>query len=100
MLPQIQFTGHGIEITEVLRDFIENKFSHLAKHAQQIISVHVTLHVDKLSQIAEAKIHVPHNEVYAKAESEDMYKAVDLLVDKLIRQLEKHSGKEVKNHRR
>jgi putative sigma-54 modulation protein len=93
MLPQIQFTGHGIEITQVLRDFVNDKFERVTKHAQQIISIHVILNVEKLRQIAEAKIHIPHNDIYAQAESEDMYKTIDLLVDKIVRQLEKHRGK-------
>jgi len=93
MLPSIQFTGHGVELTPTLRDFINDKFERLAKHAVQIISVHVILNVDKLCQIAEAKLHLPHKEIYAKADSEDMYKTIDLLIDKLTRQLEKHRGK-------
>lgn len=101
MLPPIQFTGHNVEINQMLRDFVNDKFSRLTKHADQIISVHVILNVDKLSQVAEARLHIPHSEVYAKAESEDMYKAIDLLVDKLVRQLEKHGGKSgKKNHHR
>lgn len=101
MLPPIQLTGHGIEITQVLRDFVNDKFKRLSKHASQITSLHVTLHVDKLSQIAKAQIHIPHNEVDAQADSEDMYKSIDLLIDKLVRQLEKHGGKSgAKNHRR
>lgn len=92
-LPPIQFTGHGIDMTDVLKDFATNKFSRLAKHAAQIISIHVILNVDKLQQIAEAKLHIPHKEFYAKADSEDMYKTIDLLVDKLIGQMDKHKGK-------
>ena len=93
MLPQIQFTGHGVEVTQLLRDFINDKFTRLTKHSQQIISIHVILNVEKLRQIAEAKLHIPHNEIHAQAESEDMYKTIDLLVDKIVRQLEKHRGK-------
>lgn len=96
MLPQIQFTGHGIEITPILRDFINDKFDRLTKHAQQIISIHVILNVEKLRQIAEVKLHIPHNEIYAQAESEDMYKTIDLLVDKVVRQIDKHRGKQGK----
>lgn len=89
----IQLTGHRIEITQVLRDFIEKKFKRLEKHADRITSIHVILDVNKLLQKAEAKIHIPGSEVYASAESEDMYKTIDALVDKVVRQLDKHKGK-------
>lgn len=89
MLPQIHFSGHGVEITQTLNDFITEKFARLTKHAQQIVSIHVTLKVEKLSQIAEAHLHIPGHDVFAEADSEDMYKTVDLLIDKLVRQLDK-----------
>lgn len=92
MLP-IQLTGHHIEITQVLRDFIDKKFKRLEKHADRITSIHIILTVDKLLQKAEAKIHIPGCEVHASADSDDMYKTIDLLVDKIIRQLDKHKGK-------
>lgn len=92
MVP-IQYTGHKFEVTPTLRDFAENKFQRLQKHADRITSIHVIFNVDKLLQIAEAKVHVPGTEVYARAESEDMYKTVDLLLDKLISQLDKIKGK-------
>lgn len=99
MLPPIQLTGHHVEITQTIRDFVKDKFDRLKKHNEVITSIHVVLSVDKLRQMAEAKLHVPHAEVFATAESEDMYKTIDILVDKLVRQLEKHRGKN-SDHRR
>jgi len=93
-MQQIQFTGQNIEITPVLRDFISNKFKKLKRYSESITSTHVILNVDKSTrQIAEAKLHVPGSEIYAKCESDDMYKTIDELVDKLLRQLGKHKGK-------
>ncbi|MCL5260112.1 MAG: ribosome-associated translation inhibitor RaiA [Gammaproteobacteria bacterium] len=92
MVP-IQFSGRNIEITPILRDFVNSKFVRIQKHADRITSIHVYCNVDKLSQIAEGKIHLPGTEIYASAQSEDMYKTIDLLVDKLVRQLDKHKGK-------
>lgn len=98
MLP-IQITGHDVEITEALHDFTTKKFEKLQKHSEHITSVHVFLTVDKLDQKAEATVHIPGHEVFAHANSEDMYKTIDLLMDKLIRQLDKHKGKnDKKNH--
>ena len=92
MLP-IQISGHGVEITPILREFIDKKFSRLKKHADNITTVHVFLEVNKLVQKAEATVHVPGSEIFAKAESEDMYKTIDLLINKIVRQLEKYKSK-------
>ncbi len=91
----IQISGHGIEITPTLHDFIHKKFEHVKKHSAQITNIHIFLNVSKLTQAAETTIHIPGHEIYANAKSEDMYKTIDLLVDKAIRQLEKHK---IKNH--
>lgn len=91
MLP-IHLSGHGVE-TQTLRDFVDNKFSRLQKHSSRITNIHVFFSVKKLLQMAEATIHIPGHEIFASAESEDMYKTIDLLVDKLVRQLDKCKGK-------
>ena len=89
MLP-IQISGHDIEITEALREFINKKFMRLKKHSHTITSIHIFFNVTKHTQAAEATIHTPNHEISAKAESDDMYKTISALVDKLIRQLDKH----------
>jgi ribosomal subunit interface protein len=96
MVP-IQLTGHGVEITQILREFVEKKFERLQKHSDQITTIHVFCNLNKLMQAAEATVHVPGLEIYAGAKSEDMYKTIDLLIDKLVRQLDKHKGKH--NHK-
>ncbi|MCK4608595.1 MAG: ribosome-associated translation inhibitor RaiA [Gammaproteobacteria bacterium] len=96
-MAQIQYTGHNLDVTPTLRDFIASKFKKLNRHANTITSTHVILSVDKLRQIAEAKLHIPGAEIYAQSESEDMYKTIDLLVDKVVRQLKKHKDK-IKQH--
>lgn len=99
-MQQIQFTGHNIEITPPIRDYVSKKFKKFKRHVDSITSVHVILNVDKLRQVAEAKIHIPGSEIYAQAESDDMYKTIDALVDRLVRQLEKRKGKGGANARR
>ena len=99
MLP-IQITGHNIEITQTLNDFVDNKFNRLLKHSKKITRIHVILNVEKLRQIAEATLHIPNSEVYAKVESEDMYKSIDGLIDKLINQLDKYKEREKDSRRK
>lgn len=93
MLPQIQIAAHNTELTPTLRTYINSKFERISKHATRATSIHVTLNVEKLQQIAKAKLHIPHAEIYAEATSEDMYKTIDLLIDKIVKQLDKHREK-------
>lgn len=90
---QINLSGHHIEITDPLRDFVNSKFAKLERHFESINNVQVTLTVEKLKQIAEAKLNVNGGEIFATSEHDDMYAAIDLLMDKLDRQLLKHKEK-------
>ena len=90
---QINISGHHVEVTEPLREYVLSKFERLQRHFDQITKSDVTLIVEKLVQKAEANVHVSGADIFANAESEDMYAAIDMLVDKLDRQLIKHKEK-------
>ncbi|TRW50445.1 ribosome hibernation promoting factor [Aliidiomarina halalkaliphila] len=90
---QINLTGHHVEITEALRDYVDNKFAKLERHFDHINNVHVILNVEKLLQKAEATLHLNGGEVFATSEHQDMYAAIDGLIDKLDRQVIKHKEK-------
>ncbi len=90
---QINLTGHHVEVTDSLRDYVNNKFAKLERHFEFINNVHVVLNVEKLNQIAEAKLHLNGGEVFATSQHEDMYAAIDSLIDKLDRQVIKHKEK-------
>lgn len=94
----INFTGHHIEVTPALKTFTEEKFGKLERHFDKITTVNVVFDVEKLSHIAEASVLVAKSEIHARAESQDMYTAIDELVAKLDRQLLKHKEK-IRNHR-
>ena len=95
---QINFTGHRMEVTSALRVFAQEKFDKLERHFDKITAINVIFDVEKLRQIAEATILVNKGELHASSESEDMYTAIDILVDKLDRQLIKHKEK-MREHR-
>ncbi|GAB3214938.1 ribosome hibernation promoting factor [Pseudaeromonas pectinilytica] len=90
---QINLSGHHIEITDPLRDFVNSKFAKLERHFEQINNVQVILTVEKLNQIAEAKLNVNGGEIFANSQQADMYAAIDTLIDKLDRQIIKHKEK-------
>jgi putative sigma-54 modulation protein len=90
---QITISGHHVEVTPALREYVLTKFERLQRHFDQITNTDVKLIVEKLVQKAEATIHVSGADIFATADSEDMYSAIDLLADKLDRQLIKHKEK-------
>lgn len=90
---QLSVTGHHVDLTESLHAYVESKFEKLDRHSDQITHVHVVLNVEKHVQQAEATAHVPGAELFANADADDMYAAIDLLIDKLDRQVIKHKEK-------
>ncbi|MCR9105832.1 MAG: ribosome-associated translation inhibitor RaiA [Gammaproteobacteria bacterium] len=90
---QLTINGHHLEITPPLNDYVESKFERLQRHFDQISTTHVILSVEKMTQKAEATVHISGADLFAAAEDEDMYAAIDALADKLDRQLIKHKQK-------
>ena len=90
---QLNVSGHHVEVTDPLREYVENKFERLQRHFDHITNTQVTLIVEKMVQKAEANIHISVADIFAASESEDMYAAIDALTDKLDRQLIKHKEK-------
>ena len=90
---QINLTGHHVDVTTSLRDYVNTKFDKLERHFDHISNVHVVLTVEKLDQKAEATVHLKGSEIHASAVNVDMYTSIDTLVDKLDRQVLKYKGK-------
>ena len=92
---QVNISGHQLDVTDALRDYISEKLGRLERHFDKITNVQVIMEVEKLKQKIEATLHVAGGEVVANAEHQDMYAAIDLLADKLDRQLIKHKEKQL-----
>ena len=95
---QVSLSGHHVEITDSLRNYVNEKVERLDRHFDQALDSHVILTVEKLRHKAEATMHISGGNLYADDIQEDMYAAIDGLVDKLDRQGKKHKEK-MKNHR-
>lgn len=91
---QVNISGHQLDVTDALRDYITEKLGRLERHFDKITNVQVIMEVEKLKQKIEATLHIPGGEVVANAEHADMYAAIDLITDKLDRQLLKHKEKQ------
>ena len=95
----IHLTGHHLEITPSLKEYIHTKLAKIFHHFDHVIDAKVTLTVNKLEHIVEATIHLPKNDIHAECRGASMYSAIDLLSGKLDRQVIKY--KEVyKDHHR
>ena len=96
---QLNLTGHHIEITDSLRDYVTTKLEKLERHFDQVTNVHVILGVEKQRQKAEAKINIKGNQLFAESVNEDMYASIDDMMDKLDSQIRKHKEKITDHHR-
>jgi putative sigma-54 modulation protein len=87
---QINLTGQHLEVTPALKDYLSEKLQRIERRIHGITQVHAVLSVNKLEHMAEAKINVPGGQLFAKAIANDMYAAIDDLIDKLDKQAVKH----------
>ncbi len=90
---QLSLTGHHLDITDALRSYVQDKLERLERHFDHVTNVHVILSPEKKQQKAEATVHISGADVFADATHDDMYAAIDALIDKLDRQVLKHKEK-------
>ncbi len=90
---QVNLTGHHVDITDSMRTYVDEKIAKLERHFDHVTNVHVILSVEKLNRKAEATVHIAGADVFADSVHEDMYAAIDGLIDKLDRQVLRHKEK-------
>jgi putative sigma-54 modulation protein len=98
----LTISGHHLDVTPALREYVISKLDRITRHFDQVVDITVLLSVEKLSekerrQKAEVTLHVKGKDLFAECSSEDLYAAIDQLMDKLDRQVVRHKGK-VQNH--
>ncbi len=97
---QLNVSGHHVEVTDSMRGYVEQKIERIERHFDIVSDVHCILSVEKLRHKAEAKVNVSGGTIYAETTEDDMYAAIDGLVDKLDRQVRKHKEKLSDHHAR
>jgi len=97
---QLDLTGHHVEVTAPMREYINEKLQKLERHFDHVTHIHCILTVEKLRHKAEARVNVSGGSLFADAVQDDMYAAVDSMVDKLDRQIIKHKEKLTDHHAR
>jgi len=73
----LNVSGHHLEVTPAIRTYVQAKLERVTRHFDHVIDAHVILTVNKLRQKAE----------------DDLYAAIDLLADKLDRQVLRYKGR-------
>ena len=89
--------GNHVEVTPALRDYVQGKLSRVERHFDQVIDANVQLTVEKLRQRAEITLRLRGNNIHVESVNDDMYAAIDMLVDKLDRQVLRHKDR-IKDH--
>ena len=89
----LQMTGQKFDITPAIHDYVVAKMDRINRHFEHVIDVSVVLSVSKLQQKIEANVHLSGKDIFVESIDSDMYAAIDLLVDKLDRQIIKHKEK-------
>jgi len=97
---QLDITGHHVEVTPALKEYVAAKLDKIERHFDLVTDVHCILTVEKLRHKAEATVIVNGTKIYADTTEEDMYAAIDGLADKLERRVRKHKEKLVDHHAR
>ncbi len=93
----LNITGHHVEVTPAIRDYVTGKLERVLRHFDNVTSVHVILSVEKLQQKAEITLHVKGKDIFADATDGDLYASIDAVTDKLDRQVVKYKEK-ISNH--
>ena len=94
----LHLSGHHVDVTPAMRDYVTTKFTRITRHFDHVIDVHCVLTVEKLRQKAEATLHVSGNAIHANDVKPNMYAAIDGLADKLDRCVKKHKEKRADHH--
>ena len=97
---QINITGKNIELTNALKTHATEKMQTLTKHGHDIHHAHIIFAVENLTHLVEATLTIKGAEIHAKAAESDMYKAIDVMIHRLVAQLDKHKQKIIAEHQR
>ena len=94
----LKISGHHVELTPALKEYVQNKLERIKRHFDNVIDITVTLAVDANTekdkrQRAEINLHMRGKDLHVESEAQDMYAAIDLLMDKLDRQVLRHKDK-------
>lgn len=89
----LSVSGHQFEVTPAIRSYVESKLERVTRHFDHVIDAHVILTAHKQRQKAEVTLHVRGKDLHCESVEDDLYAAIDLLADKLDRQVLRYKDK-------
>jgi putative sigma-54 modulation protein len=94
----LTISGHHLELTPAIREYVETKLERIKRHFDHVIDVAVILAVERLPekekrQKAEINLRLRGKDIHVESIAEDLYAAIDALIDKLDRQVLKYKTK-------
>ena len=99
----LTISGHHLDVTPSLREYVLTKLERIIRHFDQVVDVNVLLSVVNMRekerrQKAEVTLHVKGKDIFVENSHEDLYAAIDQLMDKLDRQVCRHKDKLQDHH--
>ncbi|KQC03660.1 MAG: ribosome-associated, sigma 54 modulation protein (modular protein) [Candidatus Cloacimonas sp. SDB] len=90
---QITITARHFDLTNAIRDYVEESARKLEKYFDHILNVHFVLALGNGGNTAEMILHIPKNNLKCVANEKDMYMAIDAAIDKMENQVKKLKDK-------
>lgn len=93
----LNISGRHLEVTPAIREYVMNKMARVARHFDNVIDTQVMLSIERLKHTAEVTMRLRGKDIHCEASDGNLYSAIDLLADKIDRQVIKYKSK-VQNH--
>lgn len=89
----LHISGHHVTVTPAIREYVETKMQRITRHFDHVIDSQVVLSVEPLKHRAEVTLHIPGKDIHCESTQENLYAAIDILVDKVDRKVIQHKDR-------
>ena len=88
----LSISGRHLEVTPAINAYVKNKMARVARHFDNVIDTQVILSIERLKHMAEVTMRLRGKDIHCEATDENLYAAIDLLADKIDRQVIKYKS--------
>jgi putative sigma-54 modulation protein len=89
----LQITGHHVTVTPAIKEYVESKMQRITRHFDHVIDSQVVLSIEPLKHRAEVTLHIPGKDIHCESTQENLYAAIDMLLDKVDRKVIQHKDR-------
>jgi putative sigma-54 modulation protein len=94
----LNITGHHLDVTPAIREYIQTKMTRVVRHFDHVIDTQVILSLEPLKHRAELTLHIRGKDIHCEATEDNLYAAIDLLIDKVDRKVLQHKTRTQNHH--